>query len=323
MDKYKLVLQIFSILLILFVIYTFVKLVILYVKEKRITKYALDIDGSRDSGIIFGLIYKFSDFLNSLIIFDTVGDKYNKYVYTGSRLRKGMDFIAIKILVGVLNILIYLFTVMLYKNDVSMLLLLTSFILGFLIPDFYINIVRREKISALDDSVLRFIVILKNGIKSKYGLKEALEKVISEFPNLYLYQVALNDLNLGKEPYEAIYRIYLRSNNKSFLYLARLYVMKNKSNVDMLYGLELLEKNLLSKDKFHNRILYIKHINKITLLVFIFLPIFFIVSLIVNNNYYIELLTGYMGTIIVGIIFILYFFYLLLIHGIYRRCDNE
>ena len=104
MDKYQLVLQIFAILFICYLFYLLIKFIIAFFKMKRLSIYSLDIkDEKIERNFVFNIIFKFADFLMSLVIFNELGRTYNKYIYGDSRLRKGIDYVSIKILLGILR----------------------------------------------------------------------------------------------------------------------------------------------------------------------------------------------------------------------------
>ena len=115
MNKYELVLQIFSIAFIFFIVYLLFKFIVACIKAKRLTDFSLK--GSKENSeksFIFKIIYSFSDFLKSLVIFNQYAKTYDKYIYEESRLRKGIDYISTKFLLGFSFIFCYLFITFLY-----------------------------------------------------------------------------------------------------------------------------------------------------------------------------------------------------------------
>jgi hypothetical protein len=62
------------------------------------------------------------------VIFNGLARTYDKYIYEDGKLKKSMDYVSVKILLGGLLIFINVFIHSLYKLEFGALLLLISFI---------------------------------------------------------------------------------------------------------------------------------------------------------------------------------------------------
>ena len=129
MDKYTVALQILAWLFIGYIVY----LVIRYIKSlsrlNRLSYYSLNLENKKDKGLINNIIFKTSKVLESLVIFNGLARTYDKYIYSDSRLRKGIDYVSIKILLGLLFIFVNVLINALYRIEFNSLLILISFIL--------------------------------------------------------------------------------------------------------------------------------------------------------------------------------------------------
>ena len=57
MDKYRLVLQIFAILFILYLGYLFIKLISALFKKNRLAEFSLELDNNKDKSFFFNCIF--------------------------------------------------------------------------------------------------------------------------------------------------------------------------------------------------------------------------------------------------------------------------
>ncbi len=326
MDKYQIAFQILAILCLCYLGYLFIKLIVAQIKKNRLLEFSLDIDNTdKQKSLIFKIIYNFSSFLDSLVIFNMFAKTYDKYIYDDSRLKKGMNYIAIKVLLGLTLILLYLFMMVLYRDTFSSLILILCFIIGFIIPDFYCLLIKRKRNNILNKNILGAIIIMSNSYKANGSTEQAILDVINRTDNevSYEFKKVLNDINIGIDVSEAFYRMYLRCNNLSIKYISNVLKLVNKSEVSLIDAFNVIENKLIEKEKFNNEVKMLKTGNKVALLLFAFLPFIFIISIIIYNESYMNLFIGYLGTILLAIILIMYLFYLLVIHRIYRGGNND
>lgn len=326
MDKYKLVLQIFAILFICYLGYLLIKLINALRKKNRLTDFSLNINNENDEkSIIFQFIYKFSYFLKSLVIFNSYAKTYDKYIYDDSRLKKGMDYISLKVILGICLIILYLFMTILYNDVFYSWMLLVCFVIGFIIPDFYCLIIRKKRNKILNRNILGAVIIMNNSFKANESTEQAIMSVIDRVDGKVAFEFkrVLNDINMGISINEAFLRMYKRVGSSSLLYISRVLELVNKSGISVVDAFYVIEKQLIEDEKINNEILLINKTNRFSLLVFMLLPLIFISSLILYSKAYIEVFTGYIGSVILSIILIMYLFYLIIIHHIYRGDNND
>lgn len=326
MDKYKIVLQIFAILFILYLGYLLIKLIGALCKRNRLVEFSLDIkDNNDEKSWLFKLIYSFADFLKSLVIFNGVAKTYDKYIYEDSRLKKGMDYVAIKILLGIGIILLYLFMTILYQDIFNSLVLLVCFVVGFIIPDFYCLFIRRKRTGILNKNILNAIIIMNNSYKANGSTEQAILDVIERTDGKvsFEFKKVLNDINMGIDISNAFLRMYKRVKSEAILYISRVLELVNKSGINIVDAFNVIEAKLIEEEKFNNEINSLKGVNKFALIIFMLLPLVFVISLILYNKLYVEVFIGYIGSFVLSILLIMYLFYLIIIHRIYRGGRND
>ena len=137
------------------------------------------------------------------------------------------------------------------------------------------------------------------------------------------FKRVLNDINIGISISEAFLRMYKRVGNPSILYISRVLELVNKSGVSIIDAFDTIEKKLLEEEKFTNDIKSLNGLNKFSLVMFMIVPLIFIISLIMYSEIFINVFVGYIGSFVLSIILILYLFYLIVIHKIYRGDKND
>ena len=96
MESYNGILQIIAIIIIVLIIFSFFRLLVSIARSRRIEDFAIAGKGSSMTfeQRLYGVVYKLSDFIGELVVFNTVANAYEKYVVIGdNKFKKGMDFI--------------------------------------------------------------------------------------------------------------------------------------------------------------------------------------------------------------------------------------
>ena len=110
MEAYYGIFQIIAIIIILLIIFSFFRLLVSIARSRRIEDFAITGKGSTVSfeQRLYDVIYKISDFIGELVIFNSVATAYERYVsMNDNKFRRGMDFIALKTLFGALLTVMY------------------------------------------------------------------------------------------------------------------------------------------------------------------------------------------------------------------------
>lgn len=320
MDKYTVALQILAWLFIGYIVY----LVIRYIKSlsrlNRLSYYSLNLENKKDKGLINNIIFKTSKVLESLVIFNGLARTYDKYIYSDSRLRKGIDYVSIKILLGLLFIFVNVLINALYRIEFSSLLILISFILGFIIPDFYCLFNKSKRVNILNKNLLSAIIIMNNSYKANESTEQAIKSVIDRTEGTVSveFMKVLNDIKLGIDISESFNRMYERTHLSVIKYMSSVLGLVNKSGIDIIDAFSNIEKKLLEIEKFNNELIVLRDTNRLSVLLFSILPLVFLVTVVAYNTEYIKLLTNVNGIFIILIMFISYMLYLFIIKRIIR-----
>ena len=318
MDKYTVALQILAWLFIGYIVY----LVIRYIKSlsrlNRLSYYSLNLENKKDKGLINNIIFKTSKVLESLVIFNGLARTYDKYIYSDSR--KGIDYVSIKILLGLLFIFVNVLINALYIIEFSSLLILISFVLGFIIPDFYCLFNKSKRVNILNKNLLSAIIIMNNSYKANESTEQAIKSVIDRTEGTVSveFMKVLNDIKLGIDISESFNRMYERTHLPVIKYMSSVLGLVNKSGIDIIDAFSNIEKKLLEIEKFNNELIVLRDTNRLSVLLFSILPLVFLVTVVAYNTEYIKLLMNVNGIFIILIMFISYMLYLFIIKRIIR-----
>ena len=320
MNKYTLALQVLAWFFIGYLVYLIIRYIKSLSRLNRLSYYSLNLENKKDKGLINNIIFKTSKVLESLVIFNELAKTYDKYIYSDSKLRKGIDYISIKILLGILFIFINLLINSLYKIEFNTLLVIISFILGFIIPDFYCLFNKNKRVHILNKNLLSAIIIMNNSYKANESTEQAIKSVIDRTEGTVSveFMKVLNDIKLGIDISEAFYRMYERTHLEVIKYMSNVLGLVNKSGIDIIDAFSNIEKKLLEIEKFNNELIILRDTNRLSVLLFSILPLVFLIMVIAYNPEYINLFTNTNGIFIILIMFISYMLYLFIIKRIIR-----
>ena len=178
--------------------------------------------------------------------------RYEKHIkYEDKDSITGMDYIAIKVLVGlsfiVFNILTFMFQVM----EMSLISFLISFLIGFFIPDIFIHLEYQKKRKRVEEDLLKAIIIMNNSFKSGRNImqavqivKEELDGPISdEFKKIYL------DMTYGLSIDVVFDRFYNRVKLEDAKYITSSLTLLNKTGGNIVKVFGTIEHSFFDKKK--------------------------------------------------------------------------
>lgn len=318
----QLVLYIVAILFIIFMFYILYKFTLSISRSKRIESFSINNndDLSIESAIL-KIIINISNFLKKLIVFNMIESHYDKYINKNSKLKDGMDVLTIKILLSLLFIIIYIFSISIEKQQFNIFIFLTILITSFIIPDIYYYIKFRNHKNTVDDEILRSIIIMNNSFKANKSIEQSINDVINRLkgPIELEYRKVLYDTKLGLTISEAMMRMYDRTNINIIRDISLKLALINKSGANIIDIFEQIEKDIIEERKLKIELNNIRKINSLFYIIFMLIPIIFIITLIIFNPNIFKIFTSKYGAILALIEIIIYTIYLNIIAKMIRR----
>lgn len=323
------IIQIISIVLLLFACFYLIKQHRLNRYEKRIEAFSLFSNKEKDKSFFDKIIYwieyiiKLQEkILNQVNLIPNYASKYEKYIPFEERNNKtGYYFISIKLLLALLIAILSLITMMFQYTTFNASLFVLVLTIGFLIPDVYLNIEFKRKRKKIEEELLKAIIIMNNAFKSGSNItqavgivKDELDGPISdEFKKIYI------DINYGLSLDVVFQRFYDRVKIEEAKYITSSLVLLNKTGGNIVNVFTLIEKTFFDKKKLKNEL------NSLTASsVFIFrlllgMPFFlFIIIFMVNPTYFAPFLKSTVGVLVLLILIILYILYIVVVNKLLK-----
>ena len=180
-------------------IFTIVIIVTLFIRlnnaiklEKRISRYSVRYDNSRDNTSMFDkVLKKYLSFIKKQRkkirkLFPTLVKRYEKYVASDNI--KAADYVTNKIVISCLFVLLTIIANIIQSKLVTIWQLLFSMAFGFFILDLVLIIQRKFNKKKIENEMLRAIIIMNNAFKSGKSTIQAVEIASRKLPNPVGYE---------------------------------------------------------------------------------------------------------------------------------------
>ena len=227
-----------------------------------------------------------------------------------------MDYVSIKLLIGILLILLNIVTSMFQLVSVSVMSLLLSFIIGFFLPDIFLEIEYERKRKRVEEDLLKAIIIMNNSFKSGRNIMQAVEivkeelagPISDEFKKIYL------DMTYGLSIEVVFDRFYNRVKLDDAKYITSSLSLLNKTGGNIVRVFGTIEKNFFNKKKLKQEMQSLTSASIFVFRILCVLPFLFILVIyLLNPSYFTPMFTTIMGRILLLFITLFYILYILVI----------
>ena len=292
--------------------------------KKRFDKYSLVLDIESPSLIDKLLEYYKeleNDFSKKLIkthAFDSYSRKYSKY--SGSlKISDNMNYLSNKIYIGTLFVFLLFINIVLTKKKITLYLIVLSFLLGFFIYDIYLYIIYKYVDKRISDDMSTAIVIMNNSFKSGLSIVQAIDMVSSTMDGLISDEFKKMSLEIssGLELEQVFKRFSLRVPCSESLYLASFLSVLNETGGDIVSVFNSIEKNSIMRKKLREELNSASSQSRLVFKILVVIPPLLIISiLLLNSSYFNVLFTTGLGISVLIIILLLYILYIYIIRKI-------
>lgn len=314
MTDYILMKKILSIIVILSFLMFLTKILISSVRAKRIGDFSLNKNNDKMSFeySFYSFLHKFSKLLKNMVLFNGVAKTYDKYINEDDKkLNDGMDYISLKIIIGVLFSVLCVLGTYLYSRELSTLVLILTFIIGFIVPDFYCFFKSKKENIMVESFLLRVVIIMNNSFKANRSTEQAINDVIVRTNGIVKREFCkiLYDIKIGLSVADAFMRMYDRTKIKLVKEIAQSLLLVNKVGVSSVLVFENLEKKIIEEEKVRNEKSILKRINYFFLIICLIIPVFVTILFISTMNDYYKILLNSYGLMLVVILLLIYLIY--------------
>ncbi len=268
------------------------------------------------------LIKKVSSFISKSEVLRKYGISYEKHIpYERIDDRRGIDYVSIKLLLGIMTIVLYIFTEMFQYSKITFAGVVLSFTLGFFVTDVFVQIEYKKKRKEISEDLLKAIIIMNNSFKSGMSIMQAIEIVKNEltgalgdeFKKIYL------DMSYGLTIEVVFDRFYNRVKLEDAKFITTSLTLLNKTGGNIVKVFKSIEREFFDKKKLNDELKTTTASSNFIYKVLLTVP--FVVCLLIvtlNPSYFNPLFKTQLGILIVMIIFFLYVMYAYIIKRIMR-----
>lgn len=308
--------KIMAIFILILIILLIVKIILIYIRDKRINDFAIS---SRElngiNNIFIRFILSFSRILRKLVIFNSIVKCYDKYINEDSLFKKNMDYLALSFISGFSLIIIYIIGSLLYFNNIIIWQVVIFFIIGFLIPNIYLLSKAKRKDKITENDITKVVIIMNNSFKVNRNSEQALKDAIARTDGLLKIELqkVLKDNKLGLSLADSFFRMKKRLKMPIIDEIINAFNLHEIANISYQDIFDSVESKMVSQAKVRDEIKQLKKFNIISYIFFTLFPLVLMIILVLINEDFYNLITSNKGWIIIVSEIVLYINYLLII----------
>ena len=290
--------------------------------ERRIGRYAIEPINNKFSSLFDNLkkwyddlIFKLRKPLSKSFLIKKLSKRYEKYEVYGEY-KKAIDYVINKLLIGLLFVLLVIFSQVLQGRVISIFELLIYFIFGYFILDIYLIYSKKRRIKLIENQMLRAIIIMNNAFKSGKSTLQAVEIASKELaePINYEFEKMYRDMKYGLSVDTVFERFAKRIDIEEARYVSSSLIILNKTGGNIVKVFTSIEKTLFDKKKLKEELRNLTVSSNLIVKVLLFVPIFFIAIIyLLNPDYFSPLFVsplGYMIILLIVLMFAVYAWFL-------------
>lgn len=297
--------------------------------ERRFSRFSVNIIKDEELSFFDKLLRFYNDNrkklsarLYKLKIFNDYSKKYEKYCDNTRIIREDpMDYISTKVLAGFVMMLLIIISDIFQYKSITFMQLLTTFLIGFFIPDLFLLSKSRMRKIQIEKDMLKAIIIMNNSFKSGLSIMQAiymvsteLEGPISEeFKKMYL------DLSFGLNMEVVFERFTKRVDTKEARYITTSLNVLNKTGGNIVQVFASVERNSFTRKKLQEELGALAASAKAIYKILVVIPILLFLGIFVlNTSYFIPLFKDPIGIMLLLIILLIYVVYIIVINKVMK-----
>ena len=315
--------EIFIVLVLVFIAMQVIKMLKSYEYEKKFSDFSLLSINDREVSLyekigtlFFKLVYELSKVISISKVIENHSKKFDRDSKVDGRIRNGLDYLSIKILIGIFLSICTFFTIIIKGFNLDFMKLLIGFIVGYLLPNAVIVYRRNKNKKRVEEDLLKAIIIMNNSFKSGRNIMQAIETVKTELdgPIAEEFKKISLDISYGLSLDTVFNRFYNRVKIEDAKYIASSLTLLNKTGGNIIKVFTMIENSFFDKKKLKTELDSLTASSVFVFRVLVFLPLIFVTLIsILNNEYFKPLISSAFGICILFIILSLYVVYIVII----------
>ena len=295
--------------------------------DKRFGPYSVEILDDSSESLFDVLTETYSNIRKSLskklVKSKLLSDYSNKYEKYSSKSRISdidkMNYISDKIFIGLLCVLLLIFSCIFRKINIDMYFLLTIFLLGFFLLDIYLVISDKIKRNKIEKDMSKAIIIMNNAFKSGYSIMQAIYLVYTEMegPISIEFKKMYMDITFGLNMEVVFKRFAERVNCVEASYMSASLAVLNKTGGNISQVFNSVERSSFTRKKLKDELESVSASSRAVFKILVCIPIFIVlVLLVLNPGYFSPLFTNPLGILCLISCIIIYVVYIIIIRRI-------
>lgn len=324
----KLIVNIFLLLIVLFVLIWFVKETRVSRLNKRLNKYTIS-SNNRHSlfDIALNTFLNFrgavNKFLSKSAYLKKYSLKYEKYIDKKSQFIFGnaMDFVSTKFTLSIIFLFFLLVSTVSQNNELTISKIIIAFSLGFFSLDIFLLSRNKIILYEMKNDLLKAITIMNNCFKSGRSIVQSIEIVGNEIdgPLKQEFLRMRDDLSYGLELDAVFERFNERVNLKDVKYITTSLTILNKTGGNIVDVFSSIEKTIFNNKKLEDELKNLSAASKALYHTLSIVPFVFVIVLyVLDPTYFMPLFINPLGLFIVFLIIVIYIVYIIIVKKIIK-----
>ncbi len=297
---------------------------------KRIDSYTIEPEEDSDLSIIDDLERKLhhwkkttSRFLSKYSFFRKYSERYVSYLREKD-LRLAMDYVTTKFFLAVVSCLFYVIGSLLSIFLFSWIWVIATFLFGFLLPDFYWEYQRKNRIHRVEEDLWRAITVMGNSFQAGMSISQVLHIASLEIqgPLGEEFDQIIKDLQYGLDFETVLHRFYERCPVEEVHYMTTSLIIMNRTGGDILAIFRSIEDNFLARKRLRQEMKSATSSSSAIFKILVAMPFLIALFLLfLNPSFFSVFLTTPIGVVLLLLILTLYIIYILVIRQIMKIDD--
>lgn len=299
--------------------------------ENRISNYSLSPLEDKELSFFDRLLYSYRLFIINLrktfkksSILNKKAKKYERFIiYTNNNDEKAeeIDFIINKVVIGILFVLLTLFSAIMQSRIVNIWQIIIDFIIGYYILDIYLYYKNRIYKKRIRNDLLRSVIIMNNGFKSGKSTMQTLKMASHDLPEPIRseYYKMYQEMKYGLSIDNVFDRFSKRIELEEIKYISSSLSVLNKTGGNIIKVFDSIEKTLFNKKKLEEELKNLTaSSNLVVKLLMVIPPVFILIVFILSPTYFNPFFENSLGILLLGLIITMFIIYIWLLRKIIK-----
>lgn len=327
MDKSLIVIgvQILLVFSIVIIITLFIRLNNAIKLEKRIARYSVKYNGINNNISIFDKVWRryirFVKRQRKKIkkLLPTLVRSYDKYVLYEDV--KAPDYVTHKFVISFMFMMLTIIAMAIQSRVITLFQLLVSFVIGFMILDIILIVLKKVNRKKIEGDMLKAIIIMNNAFKSGKSTIQAVEIASKKLPGAIglEFKKIYEEMKYGMSLEAVFGRFAKRINLEEAEYLSSSLTILNRTGGNIVAVFNSIEKTLFDKMKLKEELKNSTTVSKLVVKILLLVPIIFVfIIYLFDPGYFRPFFESTLGYVLIAIVIGLFLVYAYLLDRIVK-----